>query len=478
MFQNIKSIIIQDISEKEISLEINGEVKKIKSQLDELKKLIQAQEGKTVQYADKIYNIESINEANFGILQRSKQAQVFNEKLSKRLIEAIAPHKKGVQRFLNQAQQEHQDWEKQEDISDTAKKIIAYSFVGPLGIHLSKLIAIGKENPSDEKQEIYLRKCLEIAHISLDLLSFILLSALWERQSQKPPIALEESASQSIRNFFESTFSYSLTSKYEFLQTLLNIFQQHQIPMPLPEMQAFAQVHSAKDSPFAQICQRLHSLKDKIARNDFNLLDCAEAEENIAEMFQILYFLATYKMASVKNIHYNRTRSLNERYLHQYAALGIDNKANVDAEKRHFMPEPVSTESILLYKKDYQEALNLFPFIIDYNTLTLEDGAKICFYSKRDSQDNSLHYRFLEDNSLQNIVLEKIGGDHYSIEDFMESPDKFKDLSKLIKEDKNRIRFHLNYVYLLFEQAENTILSQNPSPKMNFNPEDFYDDED
>lgn len=456
-----QNVVIQEISEEKISLKINGEVKEIQSQLQELKTLIQSQENSKLQYADQIINIENLNEANFGFLQRSKQAQVFNEKLSKKVIEAIQPCKKGVQKFLKQAAR-YENWEKKDAISNKAKEIIAYSFVGPLGVQLSKLMAIGKEDFSEKKQEKYIQKCLEISKISLDILSFILLSKLWDIQ-HKSPISLHEKEANDIRNFFEGTFETTVSRRYEFLQVLIALFQRENIDMPLEEMKIFAQKQFQTEAPFAQICQKLQALNDKLDQKDYNLLDCAEAENQLSEMLTILHFLACYKMVSMKNIGYNEIRTLEPRYLHQYAALGIDSKANIDAEKVNFMPEPVNTEAILLYKGEYKNALNLFPFIIDYNTLTFEDGAKICFYSHQDLEDESLNYRFLEDNSLQNIVLQKIAGENYSIEDFMESPDKRKELSELIKEPDNRKRFNLNYVYLLFQEAQKKILNQSPN---------------
>lgn len=61
-------IKIKGVNKEAITLEIDGEIKQILNKLDALQELLQKQESQTFQTADKIYNIGSINEANFGYL--------------------------------------------------------------------------------------------------------------------------------------------------------------------------------------------------------------------------------------------------------------------------------------------------------------------------------------------------------------------------------------------------------------------------
>ena len=62
-----------------------------------------------------------------------------------------------------------------------------------------------------------------------------------------------------------------------------------------------------------------------------------------------------------------------------------------------------STARVVYRGDNYQENINLFPFVIDYNALTLEHGAKICFYFRQGNDDGTLDYLFLEDNSIVNV---------------------------------------------------------------------------
>ena len=73
---SIPKITIQNVGEETITLSVNGEIQNIQNQLTELKSLLQSLEVQNVQYADKIYNIEHINEANFGFVTGKR---AFNE---------------------------------------------------------------------------------------------------------------------------------------------------------------------------------------------------------------------------------------------------------------------------------------------------------------------------------------------------------------------------------------------------------------
>lgn len=62
------NIVIQDVSNSTITLNVNGEFQELKNGLDELKKLLQDLNAENFKSGDKIYNIGSITNANFGYL--------------------------------------------------------------------------------------------------------------------------------------------------------------------------------------------------------------------------------------------------------------------------------------------------------------------------------------------------------------------------------------------------------------------------
>ena len=65
-------VTIEHIDDEQIKLNLNGQILEIRNQLANLQELVQEAQANRIQYADKIYNIEHINEANFGFLTGNK----------------------------------------------------------------------------------------------------------------------------------------------------------------------------------------------------------------------------------------------------------------------------------------------------------------------------------------------------------------------------------------------------------------------
>ncbi|MFN0215048.1 MAG: hypothetical protein ACKVT2_12400 [Saprospiraceae bacterium] len=421
-----QNIVIQRISDSTITLNVDGEVREIHNQLAELKALLQNRQAQTVQYADKIYNIEHIDEANFGLVTGKK---AFNEHLTKVLIEAIQTDCLPAQRFLEKVSA-IENWETQLRISDKAKEIIAYSFVGVIGIQLSKLMAIGKEDFSEAKQRKYIEKCLHIAKRSLDLVNFALLSRLWDAQKEKAR-QFSEPQRTVLAHHFDNPFECSLDEQFRLLETLYEIFslKENALDFPLPELVNFVAKLEA-NSTLRQSCHALQALNEKLDKAQYDLLDCFEAEKHLATFLGQFPFLVYYRMASIKRIGYRRIRKAAPFFMHRYTALGIDSKANIDAEKGNYTMQPSDTDAVLLYKgEDYQESVNLSPFVIDYNALSFEHGAKICFYHSADLSDGSLEYLFLEDNSIVRVEMTGTLKDDADFNELMMSNEKWKNLN-------------------------------------------------
>lgn len=430
-------VAIQNVGDEAITINVDGEIRQIQNQLAELKSLLQELDVQNVQYAEKIYNIEHINEANFGFVTGKK---AFNETLTKAIIEAIKENCTPAQKFYSRVN-EIPNWEQQARISDKAKEIIAYSFVGVIGIQLSKLMAIGKEAFSDAKQRKYIQKCIGIVKRSLDLVNFTLLSKLWDIQKAKQ-LHFSEAEKTELNQFFDRNFEQSIQEQFQLLNTLIQLFAEHKIEQPFSEFK-FAE-HQGK---LKAVCKEIQQLNQTLDRGEYSLLDCFTAETQLATFFQSFSFLVQYSMASIKRIGYKQMRHVDPRYLHRFAALGIDSKANVDAEKVIYTADTVHTDAVLIYKgQDYKENINLFPLVIDYNALTFEHGAKICFYQGKDVADGSLEYRFLEDDS--NIQIELKG---VIQED--------TDYNQLMLKEESQIALNLDQVIIAFEEARRTVLN-------------------
>ena len=375
-------------------------------------------------------------------LSKNKETEKnnFNEKLTRRLIEAIQVYSPRAKKFLDNASRIAADWETQERFSDPAKEIIAFSFVGVLGIQLRKLIAIGKEEFSADKPSKYIANCQLTCKRALQLLCFALLSKLWDYKKDTD-FTLTSIQATVCGNFFDDEFEPDINGFIDLLKNLVAIYSENDLALPIAEITEFKSSLNS-DTGFITACSQLQALD--VTNVSFTYNDCIHAEENLATILEALKFLANYKMISVKSIGYFEMRNSLPHYLCCYTALGIDIKANINQDKINYTEVPVNTDAVLLYKGNYQQNLNLFPFVIDVNALALEGGAKICFYTSHNNADDSLNYIFLEDNSPVNIVNTKTLKSGLDINELLMDPAKKKDM-----------RF--DTVFTLFREARKAI---------------------
>ncbi len=437
------NIVIQGVTDSTITLQVNGELQEIQSQLISLKQLLEKWHLQQLQYGGKVYHIQHFNEENFGFWIGKK---VFNEHLTKSLMLSIQSYSNPAQRFLQKAAK-RPNWESEEKPSDKAKEIIAYSFVGIIGIQLSKLMAIGKEKLSEKKQYKYIQKCLHIIKRTFDLVNFSLLSHFWDAYQQNNSYLILKEQRLVLQQRLDNVFELSILEQFQLLKTLQQLLIQNNLSFPIQELAAFSD-NLQEESTFHKVCQVLQQLNKELDKNRYNLLRCFEAETQLAAFLDFFPYLVQYKMASIKHIGYRQIRDDTPHYLHRYTALGIDSKANVDAEKVIYTPETIYTDAVLLYKGEaYWNSTNLFPFVIDYNALTFEYGAKICFYHAQnlDGDKDCLEYQFLEDN--HRFYIEGAGILKPSI-----------NYNKWMVNNEKRKQLNLDCVVVGFQKAKKAIL--------------------
>jgi hypothetical protein len=330
--------------------------------------------------------------------------------------------------------------------------------VGVIGIQLRKIMAIGKEPPSENKQQTYIKNCYFAALNAVQLINFALLSAFWDAQ-QNHTYALHEAESKIITAFFEDRIQWDLTNHLLLLQQLLALFERHNLQLPLEELQQLDTKRLLK------IGGRIQKLYGLLERSQHALLTCFEIEGQLTQFLKQLILLSNYKMLSVKNIAYDERRAAPPQYIHSYIELGIDQKFNENTEKINILGMPVVTDAVIIHHQhqNHEQNINLSPFVIDYNTQMLEKGAKICFFSSKHISDGSLNYCFLEDNSIENIV-------------FSDMLQKYK-IEELMRNRSNYIQFKFDLVHIQFEEAKQHILknSAQGQEEDNIDLDDLFD---
>jgi hypothetical protein len=234
----------------------------------------------------------------------------------------------------------------------------------------------------------------------------------------------------------------SIAQRLTLFETLLHVFETQQLRFPLAELNGFGAKHLGENQPFRQAVGALHRLHERIQNAEHSPLDCPEAEAQLATLYATLGFLVRYKMASIRSIDFQQTKQSKPNYLHRYTALGIDSKANIDAEKIYFTAQTAETDSVWIYSgAAYQNGINLMPFVLDFNALTFEQGARICFFIAKSAK--KFEYVFLDDQSPKTL-------EHQPVNDDVTS-------SEWLIVPKNRILSKLNTAIALLEQVQKMI---------------------
>jgi hypothetical protein len=432
--------VFQAVSPQKITVVIKNEVVDIPNSLAYLKELLEEHAIRFFAFNNHVYNIRHISEGAFNMLT-GKTA--FNEYLTKRLVGEIKSMCPAAERFSEKAFH-IENWEADPKISDSAKAIIAYSFAGIVGKELSQLMAIGKEPFSGTKMNKYVMKCTHIVKLTLDLVTFALLSELWDI-AQKKAVEYSDSERKLLFQRFDTPFEPDITGQANLLLALINICyrEQHNGDLPLTELLALVELPEKKDE-LQQICLNFQKLQS----DRYDIQDCFVAEHNLTEFMGSFRFLTMYQMASVKVIGYRQIKNYRPGFVHRYIALGIDSKANVDAEKVEFNHDTTYSESVLIFKgNDFRKSVNLFPFAVDYNAINFEQGSNICFYRALPLDGKCLEFISLETG--KSVIFEKSG-----------LFDKKKDLSELLYDAENTKLLNRECVYDRFIEARRCILNE------------------
>lgn len=345
--------------------------------------------------------------------------RIYNKTLTRALVEAMRLHSEKAEKLCQDFA-----WLEHPENRRKVQQFVFQNFVGEIGKQLRKLVNIGDDEQMDaaQKERHYVEKCLDIARCSFELLNYTLLSVWWDA-AKTAPRTLEPVEQQNLGTFFESHLEQGLDAQFRLLKTLCGLFRRYEPAFPFGNALERLLPELTEGSALQRACAELEQAAQK--------RDAAAAERQLADIMRHFAFLTQYRMASLKKITYRQLRNGQPEYLHRYVALGIDVKYSEDAEKGRWVTLGEQTPAVLLYQgEDYQNGINLFPFIVDYNALTFEQGAKICFYSARDLGDAGvLEYRFLGDNSIVRIEKQGVQTLQAKLDELMMNPDLLRALN-------------------------------------------------
>ena len=396
--------------------------------------------GPAIQSAEKIYNIGNIENANFGFVPGKK---AFNVLLTKQLINQIQEYHPKIKDFLKGIPEDFKDnWESEKTYLNQAKGLVEENFVWIVGWQLRRLFAIGNKTASPEQTDDYLEQCLMTFKLTMQLITFSLVAHLWDELNGREVNPGSDLKAVSI--LFESKIELRPDQYLEAFKSLLVLYKINSITLPFKEMRD-VEVFNNEEGVFMKACGGLFEIREVYNQSKQNPEHCFQAEEHLTVFLTSFRFLANYQLISMKKIEYDWQRNSEPRYLRQFNILGKNIKQTGPQQLLKYGTEPLNTYSLFL--RNNITKINLFPFILDYNALTNEEGSKICLFNYR-FENSGLNYFFIDDESKQTIEFTGV----------MKAAEK----DQIVKDEQHQ-NLKFDIVLSQFIDAQNAILGTSDS---------------
>ncbi len=319
-----------------------------------------------------------------------------NELLVKQLFEALAGYSDDLEFFQFQASKG-----KKVDIR-ILRRAIMDCLPAPIGEQIRKLFAADSKGGSsrlDQIGEPRLAQLVTTYSTLMELLSFIVMAQLWdvkyERKANWKPV---EAAEGALKDFIQQGQAYIIGKRAPFLGQLYALFQAQGVPFFVEEMGDFGKRLTTE--PLAEAVAFFDALEAQLAAPDTKISAdelqqfCLAAEDNLGQVMATTAFLAKYKLLTVKNIDFVKTRHESPKYRHYKVNLDTVTAGYLDIEETY--DQFTDNKSVILLKSadTISPSLNLSPFILDENAFTGDDKSKLFFFQNYDATQNAYRFKF------------------------------------------------------------------------------------
>lgn len=437
--QGNNNVVIQGVTNSNLTVSINGDVSEIHKALSELKELLISRNESNFTYENKVYNIEHINEANFGVVTSKK---VFNGVLTKELMLLLRDHEKPQQFLNNLPPEDKENWESKRQSLKDAQGILEDSFVWVIGWELRRLFSIGNDRDKrmESKIDEYINHCFSTYRISLQLIIYLFISKLWDEKTKHPDIDTDK---KPIRDFFNANRVLKLAELRHLFQVLIEIFRNNEIDYPI-EKEELGDINEflQPNSLFNMACKELEKLETiDQGREMYGLGHCHTAEISLSTVLAGFKFFTNYQLVTLKKIEYEEARNSAARYIKDLNILDKKETKNL-LRILKYDKTPALTYSVFF--RNENKAINLFPFLLDYNALTNETDFQIFLYQCRESESGLQYFSVKSENEE---IINYLATETETME--IKSEEQKNELQKCIR---------LDLVVKQFEESMNTIL--------------------
>ncbi|TAF66902.1 MAG: hypothetical protein EAZ55_04325 [Cytophagales bacterium] len=413
-----QNLILQSTDDT-LFLSLNGVIKDLRKEFSALKELLLELNANTIQQVDKIYNIGSISEANFGLLTAKVR---LNLSLTYKLVTSLRRYDNiDLKTFITNQQDD--SWTLDIKKIREVQNIIGKGFGSIIGRYLQRLYNTGFERKVNE--DIYILLCQEVYKLCLQLTCFALLSVRLDHQDK---IA---NTSNKLQKWLHSGTKLYPSDWRELLKELIDTHLKDNIPNPFTdlELERLA-AHLKENSEFYKTCLAMESVSNI---NDQGIENCQKAEDCLTIILPIFDFWFNYKLVSVKDVKLINYKKEVPLYIKNMQLLGLESNNQL----LKLDDKPIDAFSIFMQNKT--TLINLSPFVIDINAFSNQQEPLLGVFEAHkmtkdhDLSQEQLEFFIIEKEKTEYIKFEDTLGDKQTFKPNQEEDVKKDNLFKLIK---------------------------------------------
>lgn len=270
----------------------------------------------------------------------------------------------------------------------------------PIGFHVQELTQIAsKENLTrDEKKNLLKRQVITYDSL-IQLLTFTLLSTFWIELEKKNDLKITDAQWKVLKTFMWSDATNNKNINYAaVLSTVRAILEANELDPFISEYRDLNQIFRTEEQ-FYETHFYMQGMKNKVNSNEIDKMDiwlhCAETEDLLAKIFSKVGFIVRYKLTTVKNIEFAKSRLKGPFYYIKRKVLHFAGSSQERDDIAEF-DEYTDTRSVILAKgldrTTFTKFISLSPFIIDESAQKGEAASQLYFFSH--TEDDGYVYRW------------------------------------------------------------------------------------
>ncbi len=319
-----------------------------------------------------------------------------NKMLVDTLIATLAPYAREVRNI----KRDEEDGEKV-DFADKRLAILN-SLPAPIAEQLRKLmVPLGDSDKGFDKiGAARAAQLVQTYSTIIELFTFINLAQLWDAQEAHPEAQLPEAQLHIIRRFFQlSNAERDSFDMMTLVRSIQEAMEANKSSYFIEEIVALKAIFEQK-STFFDACNYLEALKRRIDKQEIAEHEvpeaCQRGEQQLAEIFKELGFLARYTLAAVRMIDVVKFRH-DKTAKFRHALVNLVKVMGGLELQEELLDKFMDSRSVLLLKKSETQTtyINLSPFVIDENAFEekTSDVSKVYFFYYYDRAQDKYAFR-------------------------------------------------------------------------------------